>query len=104
MGIQEILKNADGANITVAINLGDLRQWHDEVVSAKVSEIEQIRKEKESEGYRCPDDVCKLLDVSRSTLTRWKNSGYLIPVRVGGQCRYLKSDIDRIMNSKQSKL
>lgn len=34
--------------------------------------------------------------VSRPTLSRWQKSGYLVPIKTGGRCRYRQSDIDAI--------
>lgn len=101
MSITELLKNADGANITVAIRLEDLRSWHNEVIESKLSQIEQTSAEKSEDDLLSPDQVCKLLGVARSTLTRWQNAGYLVPAKIGGKCKYRKSEIEGIINAKR---
>lgn len=39
----------------------------------------------------------EILDVSSTTLWRWKKMGYLLPITVGTNDRYRMSDIRRIM-------
>ena len=42
-------------------------------------------------------------DVSTRTLNRWQSQGYLVPVMIGGQRRYKRSDIERVISeSSQS--
>lgn len=41
-------------------------------------------------------EVIGILKVSRPTLSRWQKSGYLVPIKTGGRCRYRQSDIDAI--------
>lgn len=44
------------------------------------------------------DDVTKLLDINRATLTRWEAAGHLTPVRVGKRyVRYRRSDIEALL-------
>lgn len=90
---------SEGANITVAIGLKELREWHQEVIEDSRKQIEKKILEKAEEQYLSPAEVCKVLSVSRSTLARWQVKKYLVPVMVGGRCKFHKSDIDRILNS-----
>ncbi len=39
----------------------------------------------------------EILDVSSVTLWRWKKMKYLVPIIVGGKCKYRMSDIRQIM-------
>ncbi len=73
--------------------------------------LQQLRKlvrdefEREQKVLRCRDDesyysfkhVAAMLDVSTRTLNRWQAQGYLVPVMIGGQRRYKKSDLERII-------
>lgn len=43
------------------------------------------------------DEVCVALKVSQTTLWRWSKTGYLMPVKVGGQRRYSVNDVRRLM-------
>ncbi len=61
MSITELLKNADGANITVAIRLDDLRSWHNEIIESKLCQIEQTSAEKSE------DDLLLLIPYTNVT-------------------------------------
>ncbi len=77
----------NGANITVAITLEDLRRFHQEVIA-----------EDRGERYLSIKQVCEILSVDASTLWRWRKRGYLVPAKIGGKRRYKMSDIRRILN------
>ena len=47
-------------------------------------------------------ETMSLLRVSRNTLHRWSKSGYLRPIKIGGNVRYLKSDIEKLINASQN--
>ena len=100
MRINEILQNVGGANVTVTIGLKDLQEWHDELMVNKLDQNEPLTSEKSDHEYYSPIEVCSSYGVSRSTLERWKTKGYLIPSKLGGRCKYLKSEIDSILNKK----
>lgn len=101
MSITELLKNADGANINVTIGLKDLREFHAELVQDALSKQEQATKAKVDEEFISPAEACEILSVSRSTLTRWQNSSYLVPSKVGGRSKYRKAEILEILNTKR---
>ena len=54
----------------------------------------------EEESYYSFKHVAAMLDVSTRTLNRWQAQGYLVPVRIGGQRRYKKSDLERIIQKE----
>ena len=80
----------NGANITVAITLEDLRQFHQEVIADTKKELEA----------QIAEQVCEMLDVDPSSLWRWRKRGYLVPAEIGGKRRYKMSDIRRILNGR----
>ena len=43
------------------------------------------------------EKAMELLSISKSTIWRWKQRGYLVPIRVGGNDRYRIQDIKKIM-------
>lgn len=85
INIMSMMEN--GANITVAITLEDLRRFHQEVIA-----------EDRGERYLSIKQVCEILSVDASTLWRWRKRGYLVPAKIGGKRRYKMSDIRRILN------
>jgi predicted DNA-binding transcriptional regulator AlpA len=96
--ISELLKNTEGAHITINVGLPDLRQWHKEIVESNLKELQQVKEALSGEEYyTAPETIKKLGVKARSTLLRWEKRRYLLPVRIGGQVRYRKSDIDKIL-------
>lgn len=91
---------ASGANITVAINLEDLRRFHQEVIADTKKELEAQIAEDRGERYLSIKQVCEILSVDASTLWRWRKRGYFLPAEIGGRRRYKMSDIRRILNGR----
>lgn len=88
---------SDGSNnISITVGINDLKEFG-------LSLIEEGRAmgraERAQETYLTPDEVAKMLGVSKSTLWRWNKSGYLRNTKCGRKPFYKKSDIDKIMGS-----
>ena len=95
MAIQDLLSS--GANVSITVTADDLRVFLAEVAQ------EVMNKEKAAEAARNADEtmtqkeVCKFLNISKSTLWRWERDNYLLPTgRMGRSPQYLKSDVQRI--------
>ena len=95
MGMKDILSS--GANVSITVTADDLRVFLAEVAQ------EVMNKEKAAEAARNADEsmtqkeVCKFLNVIKSTLWRWERDNYLLPTgRMGRSPQYLKSDVQRI--------
>lgn len=58
----------------------------------------KVMKDSKEEVYYSFKHVASMLDVSTRTLNRWQSQGYLVPVMIGGQRRYRRSDIERIIS------
>lgn len=93
-----------GANITVAITLEDLRQFHREVIANTKRELEAEIAEDKGERYLSIKQTCEMLGVDPSTLWRWRNRNYLVPVEIGGKRRYRLSEIRRMLNNGSTAL
>ena len=55
-------------------------------------------KEKDDEVYMTSKEVIDYLNVSKSTVVRWRKSLYLPYEKKGGVIRYKKSEIDKVLN------
>lgn len=88
-----------GNNITVAIKLEDLVEFHREVLADVKKELEAQVVEEREERYLSIKQVCELLSIDASTLWRWRKQGYLVPVSIGGKRRYRLSEIKKILGS-----
>ena len=88
---------SDGSNnISITVGISDLKEFG-------LSLIEEGRAmgraERVQETYLTPDEVAKMLGVSKSTLWRWNKNGCLKHTKCGRRPFYKKSDIDKIMGS-----
>ncbi|WP_300726298.1 helix-turn-helix domain-containing protein [uncultured Rikenella sp.] len=98
MKIEELING--GANITLAISPADLKEFAQSVADATRLQIEREIADGKTEMLYTIEYVAEKLSVNRSTLWRWDKNGYLKVIEIGGQRRYRKSDIDRILNAK----
>lgn len=91
----ELAKECPGLQVT--ISLGELIDANRMLIAEVKRELEQEIADSKAETYISRDKAMEILDVSSSTLWRWKKMGYLVPVTVGANDRYRMSDIRRIM-------
>ena len=93
MKIQDLFSDGDN-NICITVGINDLKEFG-------LSLIEEGRAmgraERVQETYLTPNEVAKMLGVSKSTLWRWNKNGYLKHTKCGRRPFYKKSDIDKIM-------
>lgn len=73
-----------------------------------VSELQKVKefisispKEEDSEKILTRDEVCKLLDVSYTTLYNWNNDGILVNHKVGSRVYYNKLDVMAKFNNQK---
>lgn len=97
MNIQELLKAADGANITLSVTPADLKEF-------ALTIIEETKKmtteDNVSEDYITLDEVMKIFRVSRNTLWRWNRDKYLCNIKFGNKILYKKSDINKLIEGR----
>lgn len=91
----------ENENLQIATFAVPLHEWQGLV--GMVKELgEQIAtlKQEDKKELLTSGEVCKLLNISRSTLQRYINSGDIVPERIGNKARsklYIRrSDIERI--------
>ena len=84
--------------IQYVIGRDDLKEILIEIIDERIDLIvDKWFEAKRSEGLVSTENAMQLLDVSKTTLWRWKQRGYLVPVRIGGIDRYRLRDIKRIL-------
>ena len=86
---------------TLTVHAGDLGHFARELLAEAHQDFERERAaivEGKTEEYLTPEAVKNLLSISESTLYRMAKATILIPVFVGGQKRYRRSDLDKILN------
>ena len=101
----ELLREFPEATLTV--HAGDLGHFARELMAEAHQNFERERAalaEEKKEEYLTPEKVKTLLSISESTLYRMAKAKILIPVFVGGQKRYRRSDLDKILNPRSDAL
>ena len=88
-----------GANITVSINIDDLRLIVKETIESTKKEFEKSIRDDKTETYKTIEQVTEILGVNKSTLWRWNRSGYLVHYEIGGGRRYLMSDVKALLSN-----
>ena len=97
----DLLRLADKAPlINLTITAGDLKEFAAQLISDTKAELEQKIFDSTAETYLSSEKVMQMMEVSKTTLWRWKQRGYLVPVRIGGNDRYKLSDINRIIEGE----
>ncbi len=86
-----------GGEVNVTVRLDDLRRWHDEIIATSPPFVPEPAVTPTADLYTRKQTIA-LLGVDSSTLWRWAKSGYLKPIEYGGQRRYRKADVQRILN------
>lgn len=101
MGNVDIIRLAKECPGTiVSVQAADLAEAGRRLIDQVRVEVEKEARSKAASSLLTKDQVMQRLNVSDTTLWRWKKSGYLLPVEVGGQLRYKSIDIDKIVEGK----
>ena len=96
MSIQELLSSGQSINITVGLlELNDFARF---VVSETKNKLEAELLAAKAETYLTRLETCEFLNVNQSSLWRWQQRDYLIPIELGGRRLYKMSDLQRILN------
>lgn len=93
----ELAKQMPGVSVT--ISLEDLLSANKQLIEdAKRAEIE---KEAERQDLLTASEVCKILRITTQTLWRWEKVGDISSIQVGGQKRYNRADINKLLTTKR---
>lgn len=95
----ELLREFPEATLTV--HAGDLGHFARELLAEARQDFERERAaiaEGKTEEYLTPEMVKTLLRISESTLYRMAKAKILVSVFVGGQKRYRRSNLDKILS------
>lgn len=85
--------------IQYVIGKDDLKEILSSIIDERIGYIiEQWNETNRDEALVTTEKAMELLDVSKTTMWRWKQRGYLTPIRIGGNDRYRLSDIKKIID------
>ena len=87
----QILKANPDLKISFEVDSRDLMRFGIDAMEA--GRIEGEKKAKANEGLLTPEQVQEMVQISPSTLRRWRVSKILSPVWVAGLRRYRKQDV-----------
>ncbi len=59
--------------------------------------VQEDEKPKE-EVFFTTMEACRYLNISKSTIMRWKDAEYIKAEKLGGLLRFRKSELDRVLN------
>ena len=95
MDIQQLAQCAPAINLTITAS--DLKEFAALLIAETKEQLEQEISDSKAETYLSSEKVMEMMEISKTTLWRWKQRGYLVPVRIGGNDRYRLSDIQKIV-------
>jgi excisionase family DNA binding protein len=84
------------ANLLVQLNVGEFQQLIQEAVKIELQKITSLITEKPNEKENellTRKEVCKLLNVSETTLFHWNNDNTLPAQKIGSRVYYQKAHI-----------
>ena len=101
INISEIAEAAP--DVTFHVHARDLEHFGKHLLSASRAEFAQQQASLHKEVLEplfSAEEVKAAWKISDSTLYRWSKD-FLVPILVGGEKRYRKQDLDRILNLKK---
>ncbi len=79
------------------INANDLKEIVGGIVREERERTAQEERERKEHGTVGRKETAKMLGVSVSTLWKWAQCGYLIPIKVGTKVLYRYRDIEAML-------
>ena len=95
MKLNELIRS--GANVSVTVNLDDLREIFKEVAGG----LKPAKQEPPPEEYLSRKEVLALLKIDSSTLWSWEKTGYIKSFPFGGRKRYKLTDVEAIRTGRK---
>ncbi len=90
MSINELLKS--NGNVQIVVNAAELKEVFNEWCNEREAEREAAMADEKLSSK----EVMDIFDISAATLWRWGQTGYLIPIKIGGRSFFWKKDVDRL--------
>lgn len=90
------------SNVQFVIKSADIKELA-LVIYEELRKEENARKEMDAHTYLSRSETRKMCHVSNATLWRWAKEKYLIPIKVGSRVKYLKGDVTKLLEGRNSK-
>ena len=96
VNLLEVAKQFPDMSITV--RLEDLMEANRSLLAELLEQdSEEREKRSKEETYLTREQVMDMLNISPTTLWRWKKQNYLVPIEIGAKRLYLGSEVERLM-------
>lgn len=93
--LQQITAGAPG--VMVVMSAADLKEAVGEIYKAEQANTAAAIAAHRERPILTREEAAKALKVTKTTLWRWANIGYLKPVKIGTKVLYRATDIDEIL-------
>ena len=91
----------ENPNVIFQVTGADLKAFAEQLlIGVKAIAMQEAEDAANNDKLLSVDEAAELLSVSKMTLYRWDKNDVLKRVEIGGQRRYRKSDIDRLISGK----
>ena len=90
----------ENPNVIFQVTGADLKAFADQLLIGAKAIAMQEAEDAANNKLLSVEEAAELLSVSKMTLYRWDKNDVLKRVEIGGQRRYRKSDIDRLIGGK----
>lgn len=91
-----VLRSNPELKITIEVDSRDMMRFGMDMMEA--GRIDAEKKARTNEGFLTPEQVQELVQISPSTLRRWRVGKILCPVWIAGLRRYRKQDVLALVN------
>ena len=96
------LVNFNDSNISITMRYDDLIAIMNECVKNTIKSIETAEKNKEKQKWLSTQETARVFGKSKSTIQRWKQSGYLTARTMGGRDYFSVEEVNSLSLSKAS--
>ena len=96
------LVNFNDSNISITMRYDDLISIMNECVKNTIKSIETTEKNKEKQKWLSTKETALVFGKSKSTIQRWKQSGYLTARTMGGRDYFSVEEVNKLSLSKAS--
>ena len=90
----------ENPNVIFQVTGADLKAFAEQLLIGAKAIAMQEAEDAANNKLLSVEEAAELLSVSKMTLYRWDKNDVLKRVEIGGQRRYRKSDIDRLIGCK----
>ena len=100
MDIKTLLDS--GANVTLSVTPADLREFALAIAKEIIDSTKEVVENPLQKDYFTMAEATGIFRVDFSTLYNWNRKGYLKSFKIGGRVYYRRSDVEALLQDRQS--